>query len=66
MRSTLAERTRELLKTRPRTVTYEKIAADTGLKRRWLNDFAGDTHGTWCVGRVETLYNYLSGKPLFE
>lgn len=65
--SILITHTRNLLQQRPRNVTYDKIAQDTGLSVRWLTQLA--TYKADCVTdfgtlKVETLYTYLSGKRL--
>ena len=63
--SKLAARTRVLLANRPRLVTYAHIAAETGLSPRWLERFASDrASGDFHCGKVERLYEYLSGKSL--
>lgn len=63
--SKLAARTRVLLANRPRPVTYAHIATATGLSPRWLERFASDTaSGDFHCGKVEKLYEFLTGKPL--
>ena len=62
--SRLKERTREMLLERPRTKTYEIIAKDTGLHKRWIEDFAKNPHHDQGVAKVEKLYEYLSGRTL--
>lgn len=62
--SKLVATTRDLLANRPRTLTYAHIEKETGVKVRWLETFAADKMaGPSCV-KVETLYVFLSGKPL--
>lgn len=62
--------TQQLLQQRPRNVTYEKIAQDTGLTTRWLSAFAScnsnsaDDSTDFGALKVEKLYTYLSGKTL--
>jgi hypothetical protein len=60
----LTEKTLELLKNRPRTLEYEKISQDTGIGGSWLRMFATNRIKDPGCYRVETLYNYLSDKPL--
>ena len=62
--SKLVARTRVLLANRPRTVTYAHIATATGLKVRWLERFAVDDETDPACGKVETLYEFLTGSPL--
>ena len=63
--SKLAARTRVLLANRSRLVTYAHIAAETGLSPRWLERFASDTaSGDFHCGKVEELYEFLTGTPL--
>lgn len=63
--SKLAQRTRELLTLALASGgTIRTIADGTGLGRAWIWAFAqGDIVGP-SVNRIETLYNYLSDKPL--
>lgn len=44
--------------------TYNKISTDTNLSETWLSMFARNELKHTDVGRVETLYNYLSSTPL--
>jgi hypothetical protein len=62
--SKLEDKTRLLLCTAPRKLSFAKISADTGLTGNWLSDFSMGQLTHPSVGRVETLYNYLSKKPL--
>ena len=69
--SQLRERTLQLVRNRNRTITLKKIAAETSLSVPWLQRFCVDPMGPngephdYGVGKVEELYVYLSGKPLF-
>ena len=54
----------ELLDNRPRTVTLKDIAEGSGLPEAWLKTFAAGKIADPSVNRVETLYTYLTGKPL--
>ena len=60
----LRDRALELLANRPRDMTLKHIADTTGLPEAWLKLFARDKIADPSVNRVETLYNYLSEKPL--
>lgn len=60
----LRDKVLELLRERPRSMTYKKIAEDTDIPEGWLKVFAGGNIDDPSVNRVETLYNYLSGQPL--
>jgi hypothetical protein len=62
--SQLAAKTRELLQNRPRTLTYPKIYADTGITEAWLSDFVGDSNRDYGINKVELLYTYLTGTNL--
>lgn len=54
----------ELLGNRPRNMTYKDIADATDLPEPWLKTFAAGRIADPSVNRVETLYNFLTGKPL--
>lgn len=62
--SVLITHTRTLLLNRPRTMTYQTIAADTGLGEYWLAKFAQNDDSDFSASRVEKLYTYLAGKPV--
>lgn len=62
--SKLEDKARLLLCNAPRNITFVKIAKDTGLGVNWLSDFSMGQLKHPSAGRVETLYNYLSEKPL--
>lgn len=57
---TLKAHTLELVLNRPRTITYDKICADTGLKKNWLERFAQGQIPSPGVEKVEALFNYLN------
>lgn len=61
-KSKLLEKTIELYNSRSRLLTNEKIAEDTGLNYNWLITFTSKEEPG--VGRIEALYEYLSGKKL--
>jgi hypothetical protein len=58
----LHSNTLELLRTRPRTLTLEQIARDTGIELGWLSKFGSNKIGDPSVNRVEALRNYLLSK----
>lgn len=51
--------TRALLIERPRTLTYEEIAENTGLSVAWLRDFASGRRSNPGICHVEILYTFL-------
>lgn len=57
-------KTQELLKNRPRTLTLEQVAVDTGLSIEWLGPFGREKIDDPSVRKVVTLYEYLSGRKL--
>lgn len=56
----MLDRTLQLVRERPRTLTYEQIANDTGLKVSWLEALASGRIPDPGVRKVETLYAYLN------
>jgi len=58
----LLERTTTLLRSSDKTVTV--ICRDTGISRRWINYLKAGEYKDPGVNKIETLYNYLSGKKL--
>lgn len=60
----LRDKVLDLLANRPREQTLKGIAEATGLPEAWLKVFAQGRIQDPSVNRVETLYNYLSEKPL--
>lgn len=63
MKSRLLDKTLELFKDRPRSMTFEDISKETGLPIGWLGTLGQGRNGH-SVTRIETLYTYLSGKEL--
>lgn len=59
----LVEITRNLLKNRPRWMSYTRIEKDTGLKAAWLNSFANYPHEPSATKLIK-LYEYLSGNKI--
>lgn len=60
----LCDRTLILLKHRDPSLTLQKIADETGLKKRWLEKFVADNIVEPGASKVETLYVFLTGKRL--
>lgn len=58
--TTLRDRTLDLLKARPVTVTLHLIAIETGLNEGWLSMFHRDKISDPSVNMVQTLYEYLT------
>lgn len=63
-RGQLHIRTLQLVRQRPRTVTFEMISRDTKLKIAWITSFCQDRNIDCSVSKVEALYIYLTGKKL--
>lgn len=64
MRTSLRDKTLELLRNRPVTKTYKIIEAETRLPEGWLKSFANGQSKDPAVNRIETLYTYLSGRAI--
>lgn len=62
--SDLRDRTLILLRNRPPITTLQKIADETGLTKRWLENFLNSVVDDPGSSKVETLYVFLTGKPL--
>lgn len=62
--SSLRDRTIMLLRNRDSSLTLEKISNETGLTKRWLENFIGNTVDDPGVLKVETLYVFLTGTVL--
>ena len=60
LRTTLRDKTLELLKNRPAFITLEKIAEETGLGSRWLSMFNNGRISKPSVNAIQTLYEYLT------
>lgn len=65
-KSLLRDKTRKLLSDwlLYKANTIVKIEQDTGLSHTWVSMFEKGQINNMDVGRVETLYTYLSKKPL--
>jgi hypothetical protein len=60
----LRDKVLTLLEERPRSLTLKDVAEGSGLPEAWLKSFASRKINDPSVNRVETLYTYLTGKPL--
>ena len=61
---TLYEKTRELLRSRPATMTFASIEDATGIKESWLRLFTRGKIENPSVNTVQALYEHLSGTKL--
>lgn len=64
--SIFLEKTIELLKNKPKHITYDLIQDEIGLKKSWLDSLihrSKDDEIDFGIRKIETLYNYLSDKP---
>lgn len=64
--SALLERTRNLLAARPKELSLKAVAEATGLSKKWLEDFLACRSPDPGVVKVEALYTFLAGQPLFQ
>lgn len=62
----LYDKTVKLLRERPVTKPLRVVAAETGLTESFLNSLIVGSSKEPSVNKIETLYNYLSDKPLFN
>jgi hypothetical protein len=62
--SRLHDKTLYLLRNRPRTITLADIARDTRIGMSWLRKYSEGNIPDPGARRLETLYVYLTGKPL--
>jgi len=63
-RKSLRERTFELLRERPRNITLQQIADESGISFGWLGDFSAGRGKHISCDKVQTLYEYLTGELL--
>lgn len=63
--SQLLERTLHLVRNRPISMTYEKLAELSDLQSNWIATFAQGKMKEPGVSKVEALYNALAEAPLF-
>jgi hypothetical protein len=62
--SILLTQTRELLRQRPKELSFKRIAGETGLNMSWISHFSVCDYDDPGVKKVETLWRYLTGKEL--
>lgn len=60
----LVQRTRELLIHRDRTLTFKRIAKDTGITDRFIHSFVYGLNDDYGVNRVVKLYEYITKRKL--
>jgi hypothetical protein len=58
-KSDLLNKTLNLLKNRPSTITYKKITANTDIPTEWIKQLATNRIDDPGVKRIETLFNFL-------
>ena len=62
----LDEQTRVLLNNRPRGVRYYDIARALDINQRWIGLYHRGEVKQPDVKKVQALYEYLTGRPLFQ
>jgi hypothetical protein len=60
----LTERTRNLLRSRPRHMTYQHICEATGLDLHWVRSFGASMSQDSACGKVQILWEHLTGRTL--
>lgn len=60
--TSLLERTRALLVSKPDTLTYSAIAKATGVSVAWLSRFADDKIPNPGVRQVQAIFDYFEGR----
>jgi hypothetical protein len=60
LKTELRDKTRELLKNRPISMTLLLISEATGIEESWLKVFSSQGINEPSVNKVETLYLYLT------
>lgn len=63
-KSSLAETTRRLLRTRSRDVTLNSIAEATGIDIHFISSFNNDNIAHPSVHKVQRIYEFLTGRNL--
>lgn len=63
---TLKQVTWLLFENRSTKITYQKVVEDTGLSLGWLQGFVTYPEKGYGVDKIQKLYEYLAGKPLFD
>lgn len=64
IKTTLRDETLRLLADRPARITFKRISKDTGLPESWLSMFGNGSINDPSVNRIETLYEYLTGRSI--
>lgn len=62
--STIRDKTLELIQNRSTKLELKDIAAATGLKKSWLSAFANGQIPDPAIGKVQTLYEYLTNTKI--
>ncbi len=62
--STIKDKTIELIKNRKPTIELKSIAKATGVSESWLSLFARNGIPKPDIGRVQTLYEYMSNNKI--
>lgn len=67
----LTDKTLELLRNRPRTMTYATIAEAMKetcpqITASWLHQYVNGRHRFPHTDRIQALYEFLAGKPLLS
>ena len=60
----LYEKTLKLIRNCPRNITYADIGHNTGLSIHWIEKFGQGKIKNPSVQKVQTLYEFLTGKKL--
>lgn len=63
-KSEFRDKTLELLKRRSRLITFDMISENTGVSKRWLDNFQNGLIPNPGVCYVEAVYKYLTTEPL--
>lgn len=61
---TLYNKTLELIKTRPRNLTFAEIEKRTGIKQSWLRAFSQGKIKDPSVNLIQSLYEFLTNTKL--
>jgi hypothetical protein len=62
----IVERSQELVRNRPRPITFRVIEEGTGISPRWLTDFTNGRITEPSAQRIQKLYEFLTGQPLIK
>ncbi len=64
MKTSLRDRTLELLINRSIILTFKKISEDTQISEEWLSSFARNKISNPGVNTIQTLYEYLNKQEI--